>query len=204
MAFEVQNIVRHPDFDFAGGDEEVYNGANDIMILRLRNEVNLNIFTPICMPPPSVGSSLQLVGQEATLAGFGLIFWPETETDGEPILPAKLQELDQSLTLASSEGCLGWFEQQSQLNPNMTAWLGGLQDGNMFCASSEDGVSACFGDSGSPLIYQISPQVFEVLGVVSRGLGEAPCKDKYTVFGNVPYFHDWIVSEAGDVFYFNV
>ena len=28
---------------------------------------------------------------EATLAGFGLIFWPETETDGEPILPAKLQ-----------------------------------------------------------------------------------------------------------------
>jgi len=202
MAFEVESIVRHPNFDFIGA-------ANDIMILRLRYEVNLHIFTPVCMPPPSVASSIQLVGEKATLTGFGASSWPETE-DGEPIIPEKLQELDQSLTVASSERCLGWFEQQTELNTNMTAEdlssirerLGALQDGNMFCASSEEGVSACLGDSGSPLTYQVTPQVFELLGVVSWGQG--PCKDTYTVFGNVPYFHDWIVGEAGEVFYSTV
>jgi len=203
MALEVESIVRHPDFDFAGG-------ANDIMILRLRHEVNLHIFTPVCMPPPSVASSTEFVGQQATLTGWGASSWPETE-DGEPIIPEKLQELDDSLTVASSDGCLSWFERQvTEVGTNMTAdhqafiseRLGALRDGNMFCASSEEGVSACVGDNGSPLTYQVAPEVFELLGVVSWG--EGPCKDTYTVFGNVPYVHDWVVNEAGEVFYFNV
>jgi len=202
MGLEVESIVRHPDFDFAGG-------ANDIMILRLRHEVNLHIFTPVCMPPPSVASSTEFVGQQVTLTGWGASSWPES-VDGQPIIPAKLQELDESLTVASSEGCLGWFEQQvTELDTNMTDQafllserLGALRDGNMFCARSDDGVSACLGDSGSPLTYQVSSEVFELLGVVSWGQG--PCKDTYTVFGNVPYAHDWIVSEAGEVFYFSV
>jgi len=202
MAFEVERKITHPDYDF-------FRGANDIMILRLRYEVNLHIYTPVCMPPPSVASSTELVGEKVTLTGFGAISWPTTE-DGQPILPRKLQELDDSLTVASSEGCLGWFEQQIELDTNMTAQnintlserLGALQDGNMFCASSEEGISACVGDSGSPLTYQVDPQVYELLGVVSWGQG--PCKDTYTVFANVPYLHNWIVSEAGEVFYFNL
>ena len=93
---------------------------------------------------------------------------------GEPSFNQDDQELEESLTVASSEGCVGWFEQQTELNTNMTAedlssirgrWavftqqtiqkkfqknekvymlvfvrLGALQDGNMFCASSERGV----------------------------------------------------------------
>jgi len=199
-AFEVERKITHPNYDF-------FRGANDIMILRLRYEVNLHIYTPVCMPPPTVASSTDLVSEKATLTGFGAISLTE---DGVPILPRKLQELDDSLTVASSEGCLGWFERQLEENTNLTAQdvnaasekLGGLKDGNQFCASSEERISPCIGDSGSPLTYQVDPQVFELLGLVNSGLGLGPCNDTYTVFANVPYFHNWIVSEAGEVFYF--
>ena len=80
-------------------------------------KVNLHIYTPVCMPPPSVVSSTELVGEKVsyyfqptkevwrdqktkqrletlndkvTLTGFGAISWPTTE-DGQPILPRKLQ-----------------------------------------------------------------------------------------------------------------
>jgi len=200
-AFEVEKKITHPNYDF-------FRGANDIMILRLRYEVNLHIYTPVCMPPPTVASSTDLVSEKATLTGFGAISLTE---DGIPILPRKLQELDDSLTVASSEGCLGWFERQLEENTNLTAqevnaasekWVG-LKDGNQFCASNEERTSPCIGDSGSPLTYQVDPQVFELLGVVNSGLGVSPCNDTYTVFANVPYFHNWIVGEAGEVFYFN-
>ena len=79
-------------------------------------KVNLHIYTPVCMPPPSVASSTELVGEKVrycyqptkvvwrdqkkqmletlndkvTLTGFGAISWPTNE-DGQPILPRKLQ-----------------------------------------------------------------------------------------------------------------
>ena len=79
-------------------------------------KVNLHTYTPVCMPPPSVASSTELVGEKVrycyqptkvvwrdqkkqmletlndkvTLTGFGAISWPTNE-DGQPILPRKLQ-----------------------------------------------------------------------------------------------------------------
>jgi len=50
-------------------------------------------------------------------------------------------------------------------------------------------------------MHEVAPRVFQLLGIVSGGEN---CNDTYTVFSNVPHFHDWIVSEAGAVFYHDV
>ena len=41
---------------------------------------------------------------------------------GDPSLTQYIQELDDSLTVASSDGCLSWFERQvTEVETNMTA-----------------------------------------------------------------------------------
>jgi len=198
MMFGVESIIRHPK------NNEDPPGSSDIMILRLRQQVNLNVFTPLCLPPPSITTSTHFAAEKATLAGWGAIFFPDADDqDSRPIFPGKLQELDQLLTVASSEECVDWFEMQIELGKNLTSdeWLPNLQEEALFCARSEDGVSACYGDSGSPLMHEVAPRVFQLLGIVSGGEN---CNDTYTVFSNVPHFHNWIVSEAGAVFYHDV
>jgi len=197
MMFEVESVIKHPDFDF-----DIHR-SNDIMILRLRQQVNLNIFTPVCLPPPSVTTSTQFAGEKATVAGFGATFWPENHDD-QPILPDTLQELDEVWTVVSSEECVSWVEKQIELGKNFSSeWLLPLQEENMFCATSPEGMSTCFGDSGSPLMHQVAPRVFELLGLVSWG-DNCRATERPTVFSNVPHLHDWIVSEAGAIFYHNV
>jgi len=198
MMFGVESIIRHPK------NNEDPPGSSDIMILRLRQQVNLNVFTPLCLPPPSITTSTHFAAEKATLAGWGAIFFPDADDqDSRPIFPGKLQELDQLLTVASSEECVDWFEMQIELGKNLTSdeWLPNLQEEALFCAKSEDGVSACYGDSGSPLMHEVAPRVFQLMGIVGGGEN---CNDTYTVFSNVPHFHDWIVSEAGAVFYHDV
>jgi len=198
MMFGVESIIRHPN------NNEDPPGSSDIMILRLRQQVNLNVFTPLCLPPPSITTSTHFAAEKATLAGWGAIFFPDVDDqDSRPIYPGKLQELDQLLTVASSEECVDWFEMKIELGKNLTSaeWLPNLQEEALFCARSEDGVSACYKDSGSPLMHEVAPRVFQMLGIVGGGEN---CNDTYTVFSNIPHFHDWIVSEAGAVFYHDV
>jgi len=196
MMFEVENVMKHPDYDFD-------IRRSDIMILRLRQQVNLNIFTPVCLPPPSVTTSTLLAGEKATVTGFGATFWPENHDD-QPILPDTLQELDEVWTVVSSEECVSWVEKQIELGKNFSSeWLLPLQEENMFCATSPEEMSTCFGDGGSPLMHQVAPRVFQLLGLVSWG-DNCRATERPTVFSNVPHLHDWIVNEAGAIFYHNV
>jgi len=152
MMFGVENIIRHPN------NNEDPPGSSDIMILRLRQQVNLNVFTPLCLPPPSITTSTDFAAEKATLAGWGAIFFPDAaDQDSRPIYPGKLQELDQLLTVASSEECVDWFEMKIELGKNLTSaeWLPNLREEALFCARSEDGVSACYKDSGSPLMHEV-------------------------------------------------
>ncbi|XP_054855338.1 kallikrein-14-like isoform X1 [Eublepharis macularius] len=135
---------------------------NDIMLIRLRNPVNINEYVrPIvlaseCAPPNT----------RCLVSGWGTIETPQAE------FPDILQCAE--VYTMSNEEC-------------RRAYPNSITD-NMLCASvREGGVDSCQGDSGGPLVCNDKLQ-----GIVSWGMQICAQKGQPGVYTNVCRYTEWI------------
>jgi len=153
---KVSQIINHPSYN-------ANNSDNDIALLKLAEKIDLNVYTPACLPK----STDNFEGQKAWVYG-----WGTTSSGGQT--SSKL--LDVQVPVVSNAVCKAAM-------PNT------ITDA-MLCAGGEANKDACQGDSGGPLTVEVNKK-HVLIGDVSFGNGCA-LEGQYGVYGDVAYFRNWI------------
>lgn len=173
--------ILHPYFNsFFGLD-------NDIGLVYLNAAVDINVFTPVCLPRPRL--DLMIVGKTAWLSGWGAnSSYKEdpTEADWQFTVPETLME--KQLVIDDRNKCYDFW--QKYKNPNNITM--GMLCANATNFEGEENAAQCAGDSGGPLTVEDEDGRHVLVGDVS--FGPRPCEEVKTigVFGNVAFFIDWI------------
>ena len=127
----------------------------DIALLRVRGRIDINVYTPLCLPP----SDYNVRGDNITLTGWGLLNCPSPLSNpycSGGVAATTLQEI--MLPVVAHQTC-------RQL-------IGTYGNGKVFCWGGDLGQSGCFGDSGSPLIYsEPGSGQYRLVGSVQGGTG---------------------------------
>lgn len=175
----IQVLIGARELRFGKGDRhdikeirihQQYNSTfltNDLAILELANPVSNQ---PINLALKA-DAALYQPGQEATIIG-----WGRTDPDRD-ILPTILQEA--KIPIQSDAVC---FNDMGRLFNSKSMLCAGIK---ATTDSSGDGVSACFGDSGGPLMVPDGNNQWKQVGVVSWGFKCADSKS-WSVFSDVP------------------
>uniref|UniRef100_A0A182MBX2 Peptidase S1 domain-containing protein n=1 Tax=Anopheles culicifacies TaxID=139723 RepID=A0A182MBX2_9DIPT len=164
----VDEVIAHPG----------YNASmfkHDIALLKLTNNITMTEFVqPVCLWTMDDSPEL-IVGKNGTLVGFGL---NEQDTVSQQLKQATIGVVD-ALTCIQSD----------------RVSFGNLLTSDMFCATGQRGISACNGDSGGGLFFNVEGKWF-VRGVVSFipfRRGTKLCDPlKYTAFTDVAKYMEWI------------
>lgn len=147
----VKGIFVHPGYN-------VDSGGNDLALVKLERRLDL----PTIKVITAEQAALAAAGKPAHVLGWG-------QKDAVyPIMPAVLQ--DGLMPILSKEVCLDLLGRS--FHPDSMLCAGVLSTSN----TSADGVDACFGDSGGPLIVGDDNGGFILAGVVNWGFG---CATKY-------------------------
>lgn len=167
--FRVDLVVPHPDYE--GQDHQ-----NDIALMKLSRKVNLSEdhIQPICLGSKDFYQKTifdHLHHYAGWVAGWGSL----REGGGSTAI---LQEV--RLPLVPIETC------RRALSPRPVA-------DHMFCAGFRTGGrDTCQGDSGGPYMISVEGR-WHLLGVISWGRGCA-LRNRYGVYMNVGFYHNWIVD----------
>ncbi|KAL1123630.1 hypothetical protein AAG570_002706 [Ranatra chinensis] len=125
-------------------DVNSYN--HDIALLRLRKPVEFSKnIRPICLPPPEMDPS----GKTGTVVG-----WGRTSEGGQ--LAAKVQEVQ--VPILTLQDCRNTKYRPARITQNMICAGNGRQD-------------SCQGDSGGPLLVNTGGDKYQLVGIVSWGVG---------------------------------
>jgi len=172
QSFRVQKIVVHKN-------KKGKASLVDLALLKVSEEIPLTLYTPLCLPE----QDYDIRGQNVTLTGWGLLNCPSPSnnpwcTGGVPA--PTLQEI--AFPVPSLAVC--------------KAASNNYGKGKVFCWGGEKGKSGCFGDSGSPLIYNQDGQ-YTLMGSVSGGTGSGcGAKDTYGMSWEVSKYRDWYMETA--------
>jgi len=154
-------IIIHESYDSG-------NNLNDLALLRLPSAIDLNVYTPVCLPPQ---------GQKYTGKKVWVYGWGALSENGYS--SSTLQELD--LTVVD--------DSVAQPKYGLTS----SQLAVMVFAGGAKGKDACQGDSGGPLSYANSANNdrHELIGATSWGYGCA--REGYPgAYAEVSHFRGWI------------
>jgi len=149
---EVSEIIKHPNYSASTRN-------NDIALIKLSEPVDLNVYTPACLPKD--GENFD--GKNAWVYG-----WGRTSFGGS--VSSKLLEVQ--VPVVSNAVC----------NAIMQAKITEF----MLCAGGELDKDACQGDSGGPLTVENNGKHF-LIGDVSFGNG-CGTQGQYGVYANVAKF----------------
>jgi len=162
----VEEIKIHPDWN-------TNTIRNDVALIKLNRHISYtNTISPICLPPPS--DSAAVLGKKLVLTG-----WGDDETKQQPEV---LQQA--ALTIINDPTLCTYYDISSN-----------------YCAignTTSIGANGCYGDSGGPLQYYKGSKwyaygIASYLFVYENG----NCANDYPSFyTNVPYFVNWITSNA--------
>jgi secreted trypsin-like serine protease len=165
VEYAVTHVSIHPEYT-----PETYHA--DIALLKLERPVEGVEPATIIAAPTTEVLEKRLEGRDLSVMGFGRTV--ENGRKSKRLLVGTVQNV-------RSEVCNG-----------TDSYAGNLTDA-MFCARG-DGVDACAGDSGGPLIRQTSENSF-LVGVVSYGIGCA--SERYPgVYADVNALRPWIFQQV--------
>ncbi|XP_049298154.1 uncharacterized protein LOC125771511 [Anopheles funestus] len=164
----VDEVIAHPGYNAS-------RFMNDIALLKLTNNITMTQFVqPVCLWTMDDGQEM-IVGKNGSLVGFGL---NEQDVVSDELKQATIGVVD-ALTCIKSDR----VSYANQLTSEM------------FCAGGQQGVSACNGDSGGGLFFNVEGKWF-VRGIVSFipfRRGTKLCDPtKYTAFTDVAKYMGWI------------
>ncbi|KFB46644.1 AGAP009844-PA-like protein [Anopheles sinensis] len=168
--YAVSDIIPHPDYD-----KNKNSRPNDICILQLAEKVSFNSFVrPICLPIEPEIQQLPIVDHNFTVTG-----WGETET----AIRSELQ-LHVRLPALNNTACNSVYKVANVTLTEKQLCVGGL-----------NGTDSCRGDSGGPLMREVS-DIWYLIGVVSFGARVCGTKDLPGVYTNVEKYLDWIENHT--------
>jgi len=171
---KISELVIHPDYN------QATSSSNDIALLKFTESVDLEKYTPACLPE---------MGADFTSGQTGWVYgWGITEENGFD-LAEKLQELE--VPIVTDAVCNAAMEPQ-----------GAPITDDMLCAGGQEGKDSCGGDSGGPFTVENAVGVHTLAGVVSFGLGCAR-DGLYGVYAEVAKFRGWIDETINDKDYCN-
>lgn len=155
----------------------IYSSGRDIGIIKLQHAVTFTPkVQPICFPTVEAGSSEDLAGTKAVVAG-----WGATKEDGA--VSNVLREA--RLPVVALSKC----QQSYQDIP------GSRVDDTVLCAGNlNGGLDSCQGDSGGPLMMRMEDGRYQQVGIVSwgRGCARAGYPGIYT---RISHYLRWITSK---------
>lgn len=170
QVFGVERLVVHQDYN-----ESNYN--NDIALLKIKTRdgrcaVQSASARTACLPPPHTRLP---AGFECSIAGYGKDRYDAWRYS---------QYLKQ-----------GQVKLLPQAECRSKPQYGDLLTDNMFCAASPEwNTDACKGDSGGPMVCEVSGRMF-LFGVVSWGI-ECAQRDKPGVYTQVTNYNQWIADKT--------
>nr|XP_006217917.1 transmembrane protease serine 11B [Vicugna pacos] len=167
MTRKVQNIILHENYSKAGVHD-------DIALVQLAEEVSSTKYVrTICLPEAKMKLS---ENDSVVVTGWGTLYM-----NGP--LPVILRQA--FLKIIDNKVC------------NAPHALSGLVTDTMLCAGFMSGeADACQNDSGGPLAYPNSRNIWHLVGIVSWGEGCGK-KNKPGVYTRVTAYRDWITSKTG-------
>ncbi|XP_063830280.1 prostasin-like [Ostrinia nubilalis] len=178
----IKRIIEHPNYK---APKKYY----DIALMELQNQVQFdNYVQPACLWS---GESSPLIGQKATLTGWGVVETVSRTT--APDLQAAVVDVFES------ELC------DKLLKPSCNRHWCGMQDHQLCAGKLAGGVDACQGDSGGPLPQIIerplqikiplppttTGRMYYIVGVTSFGIGCA-LPNLPGIYTRVSSFIDWV------------
>uniref|UniRef100_A0A182UBY2 Peptidase S1 domain-containing protein n=1 Tax=Anopheles melas TaxID=34690 RepID=A0A182UBY2_9DIPT len=149
--------------------------TNDIALLKLSSHITMTKYVqPVCLW--TMDSKLDtIVGRNGTIVGFGL---NEQDVVSEQLKQALIGVVDPLTCIASDRSVFG---------THLTS--------DMFCGKGQTGVSACNGDSGGGMFFEVGGKWF-VRGLVSftplRGNTGLCDPLKHTAYTDVAKYLEWI------------
>jgi len=166
QVLEASEIILHPGYTWD-------SSANDIALVKLTSGVDLNTYSPACLPE----QGQDFAGQRGWVYGWGVTNYGDTAED----FPEKLLEVE--VPIVSDEIC-----QEALLG------LATILPG-MLCAGGVANEDACGGDSGGPLTVDVDG-AHTLAGAVSFG---ASCGQEglYGVYAEVADYRNWIDETIG-------
>ncbi|XP_075853863.1 transmembrane protease serine 11B-like [Microcebus murinus] len=167
MTRKVQNIIFHENYSSPAV-------VNDIALVQLAEEVSFTKYVRrICLPE----AQMELPeNASVVVTGWGVLYMNGPH-------PVVLQEA--FLKIIDNENC------------NAPHALSNLVTDEMLCAGFMSGeADACQNDSGGPLAYPDSRNIWHLVGIVSWGDGCGK-KNKPGVYTRVTSYRDWITSKTG-------
>jgi len=144
---------------------------HDIVLLELEHPVNLEIYTPVCLPR----NKQQFIGEKATAHFFSVVDYESYGDYGDllkedlPIVTPGLCERKMNLTLHPGQMCAGGEEDRDhcQENSNLTS-------------------------SGGPLTVKTNSQ--HVLSGIASSSPRCGVGDGLALFSRISYYRDWIMK----------
>ncbi|XP_041784058.1 uncharacterized protein LOC121599956 [Anopheles merus] len=164
----VREIIVHPGFS-------KNSIVNDIALIKLITNITINKYVqPVCLWTMDSNQEL-IVGKNGTIVGFG---YNEQDILSDQLKQALIGVEDTFSCIADDRGVFG---------THLTS--------DMFCGKGRKGVSACNGDSGGGMFFEIGGKWF-VRGLVSftpARLSTALCDPlKNTAYTDVAKYLEWI------------
>ncbi|XP_053668221.1 uncharacterized protein LOC128718624 [Anopheles marshallii] len=168
----VREIVLHPGFSRN-------SIMNDIAILKLSTNITMTKYVqPVCLWTMDSNQET-LVGKNGTIVGFGL---NEQDVVSNQLKQALIGVVDALTCIASDRAVFG---------THLTS--------DMYCGKGQPGVSACNGDSGGGMFFEVGGKWF-VRGLVSftpLRANTTICDPlKYTAYTDVAKHLEWIVQHV--------
>ncbi|XP_020912672.1 trypsin-3 [Exaiptasia diaphana] len=163
--FELEKIIKHEEYNETSGHRYDY----DVALLKLKGNITYDDkIRPVCLKNQSFPT-----GTNCTVTGWGRL------NESSSRIPSRLRQA--VVPLVSHRDC-------------QRAYHGVTE--RMLCAGyPQGGVDACFNDSGGPLVCKNRSGAFELVGVVSWGIGCAR-RRKYGVYANMDKLTEWVETNV--------
>ncbi|XP_054996678.1 transmembrane protease serine 11B [Sorex araneus] len=164
---KIKNVILHEYYKNS-------TNSDDIALVELAEEVSFTKYIrKICLPEADMKLS---PNDSVAVTGWGALYM-------NGILPVTLQQA--FVNIIDNKICNG------------SNSLSGLVSDKMLCAGfMSGGADACQRDSGGPLAYQNSRNIWILVGIVSWGDGCGK-KNKPGVYTRVTAYRDWITTKTG-------
>ncbi|XP_049283478.1 CLIP domain-containing serine protease 14D-like [Anopheles funestus] len=163
---DIEKIIVHTGYDTRDKSHH-----NDIALIRFNREIHYSeTVRPICLPLADSLRSRNHVGLSSFAAG-----WGKTETAS-----ASPKKLKVELNIKDLKECAPVYQRS-----------GIFLDSTQMCAGGVRGQDTCSGDSGGPLMRQITGSWY-LIGVVSFGPQKCGTASVPGVYTNVAEYVDWI------------
>jgi len=178
--FNVERIEVHRD---QNGRPWREGSGVDLALLQVEGEIDLDVFTPLCLPP----SKLDVRGQSIILTGWGRLNCPN------PLINPSCYGGVRAITLQEIE--LPVIDDQT-CRSAMDRYKPGHSADAVLCWGGEEGRTGCFGDSGSPLISKKHGHYFlvgSVNGGIKHGCGQP---GNYGVAFETASYRQWYLDTA--------